>query len=73
MVLANDFSGDEKSDPGTSQSKKSRLQQPSIQTDFDQSAILASSYGDSETYTDTLHGTVCWDDDEPSIDDTYRG
>lgn len=65
MVLANNFTGDEKSDSGPSEAKKSPLQQPSTETDLDQSTRLASSYGDSESYISTLPGTVCWDDDEP--------
>jgi hypothetical protein len=62
MVLANDFSGDEKSDAGASKQTESQLQQRYIETDFVQPAIPASSYGDSESSTGTLTGTLCWDD-----------
>lgn len=65
MVMANDFPGDKKSDPGppgpsqTTQTTESRLQPPYTETDFDQSTIFVSSYDDSESSIGTLPGTVC--------------
>jgi len=74
MVLTNDFSGDEKSDVGTSQPTESQPQQRYIETDFVRPTIPASSFDDSESSIGTLTGTLCWNECMSwSTDDTCRG